>query len=80
MQQSAAPKVDRLIEETMRTPFTTKITKVCIQNVGKMGLPIFEELKIYFLVVNENLLQCGHQLQLSSYEKHEYSIQMKLIS
>ena len=39
---SAAPEIDRLIEETRRTPFTERITSVWIRDVGKLGLPFYE--------------------------------------
>ncbi|XP_024010460.1 uncharacterized protein LOC112085476 [Eutrema salsugineum] len=39
---SAAPKIDRMLEETQRTPFTARITEARIPEPGKVRIPFYE--------------------------------------
>ncbi|XP_024004997.1 uncharacterized protein LOC112082128 [Eutrema salsugineum] len=40
---SAAPEIDRMLEETQRTPFTARITEARIPEPGKVRIPFYEE-------------------------------------
>ncbi|XP_024013048.1 uncharacterized protein LOC112087249 [Eutrema salsugineum] len=39
---NAAPEIDRMLEETQRTPFTARITEARIPEPGKMRIPFYE--------------------------------------
>ncbi|XP_024004978.1 uncharacterized protein LOC112082110 [Eutrema salsugineum] len=39
---SAAPEIDRMLEETQRTPFTARITEARILELGKVRIPFYE--------------------------------------
>ncbi|XP_024015161.1 uncharacterized protein LOC112088916 [Eutrema salsugineum] len=39
---SAAPEIDRMLEETQRTPFTARITEARIPELGKVRIPFYE--------------------------------------
>ncbi|XP_024009413.1 uncharacterized protein LOC112084497 [Eutrema salsugineum] len=39
---SAAPEIDRMLEETQRTPFTARITEAKIPEPGKVRIPFYE--------------------------------------
>ncbi|XP_024010308.1 uncharacterized protein LOC112085334 [Eutrema salsugineum] len=39
---SAAPEIDRMLEETQRTPFTARITEARIPEPGKVRIPFYE--------------------------------------
>ncbi|XP_024015053.1 uncharacterized protein LOC112088897 [Eutrema salsugineum] len=40
--KSVAPEIDRMLEETQRTPFTSRITEARIPEPGKLRIPFYE--------------------------------------
>lgn len=52
---SGAPEIDRVVEETKRTPFSETIENTQVRNVGKLRLPIYEgknDPRVYMTVFN----------------------------